>query len=265
MKDIYGHNTKCGKDVFYSALAGTHVHPANVIDKPEHTRKRKVFSSDYALKNREGWEHKVTNKTARLIGGFGARVTAPMSKELKQLDPQDLTVDYRSWANFFTLDAIADIGLSECLSFLEAGNDRVTAERMDGSLHEVNYRECLQATARAQSGIIWAHEWYPLLQKLTAVMSSKYHRRWALMADWDDILFHRATQRMKRYQAGEKPDYFFTALMVDKNSNPNNLKWGEIVAEITIMMTAGFDTTAIAMNNATCFLPQEPFGYGSPT
>ncbi|KAI9820785.1 MAG: hypothetical protein M1827_005156 [Pycnora praestabilis] len=258
IKDIYGHNTKCVKDVFYERLSGTHFHLADVVDKPEHARKRKVLSSAYALKNLEGWEYKVADKTERLIRGFDARATAPLTKEQKRPDPQDLTVDYRSWTNFFTLDAIADIGLSERLGFLDAGSDKVTSESMDGTLKEVNYRECLHATARAQSGIVWAYDWYKFLIKFTGLVSPWYRRMWKLNKDWDGIVLHRATQRLKRYQAGEKLDDFFSALMDDKNGNPNNLPWGEIVAEISIMMNAGSDTTAIAMNNAMYFLLKNP-------
>lgn len=239
---MYGHNTKCLKDIFYTVLSGTHYHLADVVDKPEHARKRKVLSSAYALKNLEKWEHKVADKTERLIRGFDARCTAPLPKEYTRPNPKDLTVDYRSWTNFFTLDAIADIGLSERLGFLDAGNDKVVAERMDGSLHEVNYRDCLHATARAQSGLVWAYEWYPQLQKISSIMSKQYRKMWKLNKDWNDIALHRATRRLKKYQAGEKLDDFFTALMEDKEGNPNNLEWGEIVAEISIMMNAGSGT-----------------------
>ena len=65
---------------------------------------------------------------------------------------------------------------------------------------------------------------------------------WKLSHDWNDIVLHRATQRLKRYQAGEKLDDFFSALMKDKEGSPNNPEWGEIVAEIAIMMNAGSGT-----------------------
>lgn len=67
---------------------------------------------------------------------------------------------------------------------------------------------------------------------------------------WNDIVWHRATKRLSRYRAGEQLDDFFTALMEDKHGNPNGMEWGEIVAEVSIMMNAGSDTTAIAICNA---------------
>ncbi|KAJ9664888.1 hypothetical protein H2201_004940 [Coniosporium apollinis] len=258
IKDIYGHSTKCTKDVFYEKLAGTHFHLADVVDKPEHARKRKVLSSAYALKNLEGWEHKVADKTERFIRGCDAACTAPLSKEFKRPDPKDLTFDYRAWTNFFTLDAIADIGLSERLGFLDQGSDRVLGETMDGKLHYVNYRECLHSTARAQSSIVWAYDWYKVNEKLTRLFSSRFRHFWHLNEGWNDIVYRRAKQRLARYEAGEKLDDFFQVLMEDKNGTPNNLEWGEIVAEVSIMLNAGSDTTAIAMNNVMFWLLRNP-------
>src|SRR5580658_7182100 len=148
IKDIYGHNSKCTKDAQYLVTAGTHFHLADVIDKPDHARKRKVLSSAYALKNLEEWEHKVADKTARLIKHFDECCTAPLSQGVHVPPSADLTVDYRKWTNFFTLDAIADIGLSERLGFLDRGHDRVVGQRTDGTKYECDFRDCLYQNAR---------------------------------------------------------------------------------------------------------------------
>ncbi|KAG0650411.1 Benzoate 4-monooxygenase [Hyphodiscus hymeniophilus] len=258
IKDIYGHGTTCTKDIWYDKLGGTHPHLADVHDKHEHARKRKVLSSAYSLKNLEGWEHKVADKTERFIKGIDKLCTEPLSPHLKRPNPEDLTVDYRMWANFFTLDAIADIGLSERLGFLDAGNDLVTAERMDGTTYTVNYRECLHSTAQAQCGTVWSYDWFPHLITASKVLSSRYRYLWKRSEDWGNIVYHRAMKRFRLYQKGEKFDDFFQALLEDKGGNPNNLPWGEMVAEVSIMMNAGSDTTAIAMNNVMYLLLKNP-------
>ncbi|KXH32538.1 cytochrome P450 oxidoreductase [Colletotrichum simmondsii] len=257
IKDIYGHGTKCLKGEFYETLAGTHFHLADVVDKADHARKRKVLSAAYALKNLENWEHKVADKTERFIVGCDKACTQPLKEGLRP-DSADLAFDYRAWTNYFTLDAIADIGLSEKLGFLDQGHDLVRAERMDGSIHEVNYRACLHSTAVAQSITVWAGDWYKFNHRLTSLISPTFRRWWNLNKGWDGIVYHRATQRLKRYQAGEKLEDFFQALMEDKNGTPNGLDWGEIVAEVSIMMNAGSDTTAIAMNNVMYWLLKNP-------
>ncbi|KAK5110313.1 hypothetical protein LTR85_001294 [Meristemomyces frigidus] len=259
IKDIYGHSSKCIKDDFYKALAGTHYHLADVVDKPEHARKRKVLSAAYALKNLEGWEHKVADKTVRFIRGCDAHCTSPLPAGQSKPDTKDLSLDYRAWANYFTLDAIADIGLSERLGFLDQGNDKVFGERMDGTIHEIpSYRACLHGTAMVQSRIAWATDWYLFNSKYTSWVVPAFRRMWRLNEGWNDIVYHRASKRLRRYRAGEELDDFFQTLMEDKNGVPNNLEWGEIVAEVSIMMNAGSDTTAIAMNNAMYNLLRNP-------
>ncbi|KAI0432726.1 cytochrome P450 [Xylaria sp. FL1042] len=258
IKDIYGHGTKCIKGDFYATLAGSHFHLADVIDKTEHARKRKVLSAAYALSNLETWEYKVADKVERFIRGADKACTLPLKPGHVRPDPQDLTFDYRAWTNYFTLDAIADIGLSERLGFLDQGHDLVKAERMDGTLFDVNYRACLHATARVQSSLAWSDKWYGFNKWLTNLVSPSFRKRWNLNQGWDGIVYHRATQRLKRYQAGEKLNDFFQCLMEDKEGRPHGLEWGEIVAEVSIMMNAGSDTTAIAMNNAMFWLLRHP-------
>lgn len=226
-------------------------------DKLDHQRKRRILSSAYALKNLEGWEYKVADKVERFLKQADKHSTAPLKKGLTPA-PEDLTFNYRAFGNFFSLDAIMDIGLSETLGFIDQGSDLCTAETMDGRVYTANYRECLHSTAKAQSGLVWSYAWYPFLAKLSQLISPSYRRMFALNKSWDDIVWRRATQRLARYRAGEKLDDFFSALMQDKNGNPNAMEWGEIVAEISIMMNAGSDTTAVAVNNAMYHLLSNP-------
>ena len=239
IKDIYGHSTRCTKDEQYEVLSGTHFHLADVVDKAEHARKRKVLSSAYALKNLEEWEFKVADKVERLIAQFDKRCSEP---------GEDIVVDYRPWTNYFTLDAISDIGLSSTLGFLDQGNDLTLAARPDGSTHYVHFRECLYANSRATSVFAYSYDFYKHLASLSKI-SPYFRRLWKLDDDWNGIPRYLAQQRLEKYQAGETLDDFFEALMHDKNMSNHNLEWGEIVAEITIMLNAGSTTTAIAMAN----------------
>ncbi|CAH0002560.1 unnamed protein product [Clonostachys byssicola] len=258
IKDIYGHGTGCTKDIFYSTLAGTHFHLADVVDKAEHARKRKVLSAAYALKNLEGWEHKVADKAEKFIRACDAACTAPLKPGLNP-DTADLTFDYRKYTNFFTLEAIADIGLSEQLGFMEKGSDACTAEKMDGTLYTVpGARAALHEGSIAQTCTVWAYPWYKWNIYITKLLSKRYRDMWELSDNWSDLVYHRATKRLARYEAGEKLDDFFQALMEDKNGQPHNLDWGEIVAEISIMMNAGSDTTAIALVNVMYQLIKNP-------
>lgn len=92
IKDIYGHSSKCTKDGNYSVQAGSHFHLADVVDKKDHARKRKVLSSAYALKNLEDWEFKVADKVERMIAQFDKRTSDRGN---------DVVIDYRPWTNYF--------------------------------------------------------------------------------------------------------------------------------------------------------------------
>ncbi|EPE08879.1 benzoate 4-monooxygenase cytochrome p450 [Ophiostoma piceae UAMH 11346] len=257
IKDIYGHGSPCDKDKFYSVLAGTHFHLADVVDRPEHARKRKVLSAAYALKNLEDWEFKVADKTERFIKACEKACTAPLKPGMEP-DPMDVTFDYRMFTNFFTLDAIADIGLSERLGFLDQGHDLCEAETADGKVYMTNYRTALDSTALAQSHLIWAYGWYNFNVWLSKIVSRKYNELWKLNEHWNNIVNRRARKRLTRYENGEKLNDFFQCLMEDRNGAENNLEWGEIVAEVSIMMNAGSATTALAMVSAMYHLLRNP-------
>ncbi|POR31153.1 Cytochrome P450 oxidoreductase [Tolypocladium paradoxum] len=256
IKDIYGHGTKCLKGEFYETLAGTHFHLADVVDKAEHSRKRKALSAAYALKNLENWEHKVADKAERFIRAADAYCTEPLKQGLIRPDPADLTFDYRAYANYFTVDAIADIGLSERLGLLDQRHDLVQAERMDGSQYHVKFSECLHSTARAQSCLVWTEKWFDFNRKVSSLLSSDFRKWWRLSEGWNDLVYCRAMNRLRRYKAGEKLPDFFQALVHHTEADP--LEWGELVAEVSIMMNAGSDTTAIAMNNVMFWLLKNP-------
>ncbi|KAJ5709485.1 cytochrome protein [Penicillium malachiteum] len=244
IKDIYGHGTTCIKDQFYVEVGGPHAHLADVIDKSEHARKRKVLSNAYAVKNLEEWEYKVSDMTDRLIKAFDGFCTSPL-KEGALPDNSDLTVEYCMWSNLFTIAAIANIGLSEDIRFLENGDDLITSEKMDG-------------VTKKYTSESWSYDWFKTLARIRKVVSSSYRKMWRLSDDWSGVVYNRATTRMKRYEDGEKLDDFFSVLMNDKNGNPYNLEWGEIVSEISIMMNAGSDTTAIAANATLYLLLKNP-------
>ncbi|KAK3196687.1 hypothetical protein K4F52_000031 [Lecanicillium sp. MT-2017a] len=257
IKDIYGHGTPCTKEEAYILTAGTHYHLADVIDKGDHARKRKVLSSAYALKNLERWEHKVADKAERMMIHVDKECSSPLPTAQKYASPNDNLVDFRSWINFFSLDAIVDIGLSEKLGLLDRGHDRVVAQSKDGSTYEANLRECLYPTARKQSLLLWSYDYYKILDKVSNVIP--FYRKMSKAGEgWEAIVLRRANQRLERYRSGEKLDDFFQALMEDKNGSPHNLEWGEIVAEVNIMMNAGSVTTAIAITNVLYQLLRTP-------
>ncbi|KAL2808975.1 hypothetical protein BJX63DRAFT_435601 [Aspergillus granulosus] len=161
--------------------------------------------------------------TGRMIRAFDEKCTAPLPAA--QLpDKSDLTITYRQWTKLFTVAAIANIGLSGDLGFLEQGTDQIVSESMDGTTKKVSLGECREASAKVTYTLVWAYDWFSTLTRVSKIVSSRYRQLWSLNRDWNGIVYNRATTRLKRYLAGEKLDDFFTAMMEDKKGAPNNLE-----------------------------------------
>ena len=255
--DIYGHRTKCVKDKKESILAGSHRNLFDVVDKKEHSRKRKLLSAAFAIKNLEKWEYKVRYTLERLLKAMDERCTDPLGPGQQPI-PAELTVDFNHWINLWTIEAINFIALSSKMDLLDTGTDEVTAERPDGSCYRARYRHSQNNSAIAKSAFCWDYDLWPWIAWATKIVPSKWQVIWSHSKPWPDVIYHQVNERLKKYKAGEKLDDFFTSLMEDKNGSPNYLEWGEIIAESAAIIDAGAETTAIALTNILELLIRHP-------
>ncbi|KAI5795129.1 cytochrome P450 [Geopyxis carbonaria] len=253
IKDIYGHGSTLRKGEVYTETAGTHRHLADVEDKGDHSRKRRMMANAYSAKNVATWEHKIVDKVVRMLRQFDERATPA-----GPVTPASLTVDYFQWINLFTLDAIADIGLSDRLNLVQNGDDLIDGITTSGKTYQARLRDSLHLNAANQSYLVWAEGgWYKFLKKLTRRLPS-HKAGWDGGDAWDGLIQVLARRRLARQEAGEPLDDFFSSMWEDKHRSPNNLEWGEIFAECSIMMNAGSDTTAIAMTHTIYALLKTP-------
>lgn len=173
-KDIYGHGSPVRKDVFYDTLSGTHRHLADVADRDEHSRKRKVLAGAYSQAGLERWEHVVANRTAALLRQYDRQCEEPdyqhtPHKDLSlSADQFEGFINHRRWMGIFAEDAITQIGISADLHLLEAGNDLVSIRDMQDNLHKFSYREALWYAHRIQSCLAWSPTWFKQLANLTS-------------------------------------------------------------------------------------------------
>ncbi|THV85399.1 cytochrome protein [Aureobasidium pullulans] len=257
IKDIYGHGTSCVKDLKYVITASEHPHLFDVVEKKAHTEKRKRLSAAFAMKHLENWEYKVARTTERLLIAFDKLCTPALPSGTVVPDAQDLTIDFNKWINLFTIEAINYLALSSELGLLEQGDDSVTAEKLDGTLYQAHYRKSQNANAFATSHCVWDYKNFHTLIWLSKIFPS-WRKLWREAAPFGDIVYHQANTRLKRYLAGEQLDDFFAALMDDKHGKPYNSEWGEIVGEISAIIDAGADTTAIALSGVLELLIKHP-------
>ncbi|KAJ6092217.1 hypothetical protein N7467_004186 [Penicillium canescens] len=256
VRDIYGHSTSCVKDLKYAITGGPHPNLFDVVNKADHSAKRKRLSAAFAIKNLVQWEFKVASTTKRLLNAFDKLCTQPLPTNSFP-DPSDLTVDFNHWINLFTIEAINNIALSSTLGLLEKGDDLVTAQRMDGSTYQAHYRKAQNQNAFILSHFVWDYGNFKLFSWISKLFP-KWWRVWKDAEPWKDVIYHQAVTRMDRHANGEDLDDFFSTMMNDKAGEPHNLEWGEIVGEIGAIIDAGADTTAIALTQLIDLLIRHP-------
>lgn len=259
VRDIYGHSTPALKDDFYNVLAGTHRHLADVQNRQEHARKRRVLAGAYSQANLVQWEHVVADRTSVLVSQYDRLCESPEYVPTPHadtsVDPKQYegSINHRLWAGLFGIDAICEIGFSAGLRLLENGSDMVDIETMDGKPYRVSYRESLWYQHRIQSSLVWSTGWFKHL-----VTWTQWHPFWQHEKNNTNMIITFCKRRLQRYQAGEKLDDFTTYLLEDKYGNANMLPMGELCSEFSIMMNAGSDTTATAITNALYNLLKNP-------
>jgi cytochrome P450 len=261
--DIYGHGSPVRKDEFYDLLSGSHRHLADVADRSEHTRKRRVLAVAYSQAGLERWEHVVADRASALVEQYDKQCERPEYRATPHADPLISPerlhgfINHRSWMGIFGEDAIAQIGLSADLHLLEKGNDLVTVKDLDGRVQTFSYRVALWYAHRIQSCMVWSPTWFKRLAQWTA-----WHPWWSTHnANWTNMCVDFVLHRLKRYEAGEKLEDFYTYLFEDKHGQANFYPIGELVAECSIMMNAGSDTTASALTNVLYWLLKNPSCY----
>lgn len=92
-----------------------------MVDKVDHSRKRKSLSAVIAIRNLKRWEFKVARITQKLLNAMNARCTKPLPPGQIIPDPADATFNFGEWVYFFTIEAINNIALSTDLGMLERG------------------------------------------------------------------------------------------------------------------------------------------------
>nr|XP_001400213.2 benzoate 4-monooxygenase cytochrome P450 [Aspergillus niger CBS 513.88] len=247
---IYGHGTPCLKDDVYALTKGTHTHSnmLNTISRDDHSRKRRMLANAFSTKNLENWEFKIVDKVERLLRQLDGRCS---SSSNGVMDGDE--VDLRFWLNLFTIDAIADIGLSVKLGLLDRGSDEVD---VDGEV--VRYIECLHRGNQVSSWVIGASGWVGFLRGVSRVVSPYLREQWECGRRFGRVVRRLVEQRVSVQEGGEKLSDFLGCLIEDKRGVGRGLERGEIEAEAGLLLDAGSDTTAIALTNVMYYLIKNP-------
>lgn len=235
VKDIYGYQSKCLKAAIYDSLQGGGKHLVNIVDRSEHSNRRRMVAIAYAPKNIEAWEPDVAKIIHTLVEQMDRICTAPLNHASQKPRVEDLTFEGVHWSNLFTFEAVVKLGLSKDLGFMEAGNDIVEITDPDGTVRKVSAYTSLHGGSRATSTLVWDTENFPLLKKLSNTLSTKYRKNWQHGADWRAIVTKLTMERKDRYKKGEILDDLFQPMMEDKTGSEPDIHDQDRIAEVDQM------------------------------
>ena len=173
VKDIYGYNSPCTKAGIYGILQGSGKHLVNIVDRSEHSQRRRTVATAYAPKNIHSWESAVADWVANLVAQMDSLCTTPPTPTDGGPRVEDLNFEGMQWSNLFSFEAVGKIGLSKDLHFIESGNDLYALKDSDAKVRKVSCYECFHGGTRATSMLIWDNKNFSLLKRVSKVLSTK--------------------------------------------------------------------------------------------
>jgi cytochrome P450 len=259
-RDIYGHGTPTSKDRFYDSLAGVHRQLFDSIDKEEHARKRKLFAAAFAQKSVEEKEYHVNADIAALVRQFDRLCTDPPAAAKGQTILYDKDqvqrefTDARRWFNLLTLDLAADFAFGIKLGFVKQGDDWAVCETLQGERYMAHPEASTNPNLLITSTLGYARlSFFNVNRKLF-----KWHRGWRDGEIVTDFVIHLVRKRLAAEKDGQERSDFFQALSYSRDGVPTDMEFGELIQECALLMVAGSETTACALQNIFYFLILHP-------
>ncbi|OIW31920.1 cytochrome P450 [Coniochaeta ligniaria NRRL 30616] len=243
-RDIYGHGTSIIKDTFYDNQAGGNPNMADATNKATHREKRKNLAFVFSPKQITATEPRVMRIVEKLVRDIKIKAQGGMVSDTDRFPVKDGVFDLRPWLNMFSYDAITDIFWSQSYGFLDRGNDDCMAEAADGTLRKVSAMHTFHTNTGFS--VLVGHLspfWFDLVKnKLLAwTFASKSGPYFTGMAR------HLATQRLRN--PPKEPDLFSNLPTHSSEKRPVPMSRDEILAESSVMLNAGNDTTQSALTN----------------
>ena len=232
VKDIYGYNSPCTKGAIYASLQGGGKHLVNIVDRAEHSHRRRMVAVAYGPKNIDAWEPDIANSVARILKQMDTMCKTPLSPEQTLPMDEDLKFDVVRWSFLFSFETVVRVGLSKDLHFTEAGNDTIS---VNDKFKDVSFSESLHGGPRATSTLVWDTEWFPFLKKAMKALSSKYRENWKHGEDWKVFVTQLSKERMERYKDGEVLDDLFKPMLEAKNGSTPEIHDQDRIAEVDQM------------------------------
>ena len=231
VKDIYGYNSLCNKGAIYAALQGGGKNVLTMVNRSEHSDRRRIIAVAYAPRKIEVWESKVVESVARVLKQMDKMCTGPMTPKHSIPKKEDFKFDGVQWSYLFAVEATVKLGLSKDLHFTEAGNDLFPVTDATRRVRSISFRQSFRGGVRATSTVVWDTEWFPFLKKATRALSAKYRENWQHGEDSGAILTTLTKERIQRFKDGEILDDLFQPMIQGKSGGTPDIDDQDRIAE----------------------------------
>ncbi|KAI3557896.1 hypothetical protein CABS01_15348 [Colletotrichum abscissum] len=136
------------------------------------------------------------------------------------------------------------------LNCLERNSDIVNAETPGRKVYQVPFIQSLLDATHINTVLGMEARLLPLTRKFFS-----WHPYKKAGADFDNIILHCTKAR---FASKDKDGDIFQKLMAKNNGEPLNLLFSELLAECSVMMNAGTETTTAALTNAVYLIYTHP-------
>lgn len=243
LQDIYGHGANFLKDAWYDGGAGEYRHMADARVKAEHQAKRKLLAHVFAPKTIANLEPVISATVARLLA------------QIEKAADSTSSINMRRYLNYFTIDVFSSILYGNSLGCLQRGNDMVDAETKDGKVYTIPFIKSLHDAVHINTVLGMEAPLLPLTKRLFS-----FHSHKKAGADYDNIIYHNTVRRLQAANTDcASTSDVFSKLLTNNKGEPLGLCLGELLAEGSVMMNAGTDTTAAALTNTIYLLYKHPY------
>lgn len=228
IRAIYGHSTPCRKGGSYERALSAHPGLIEVVDQQEHASKRRILSNAFATRNLEQWEFKIADKVEQMVRQFDRICDEAESGKRAGV------IDFRKWANLFSVEAIVDIALSEKLGCLERGDDNVTITSPEGEAKQVRFIRSLHSARRPTSMIVWSN-WFRELRFLLESIPGPFRTQSQVGKGFTKILEYLVRRRVTHYAEGDSLDDLVHCLLEDKSGQPRHPSMAGIEGDVSTL------------------------------
>lgn len=251
LREIYGHSATPVKDAFYSNQAGNTPNMADAVDKSVHSMKRRALANVFSPKEVLRMEPQIANLVQKLLRDIEIKAGGEFVSSGDRQQVIGGSFDIRPWFNFFSYDVITTIVWSSPYGFLDKGNDLCIAE---GWSKLVPAMSTFHDNASFHVAMAQLPKWVYGIIKMIPFHGVRCGRQFAGMVR------HLVKQRMTlpEEQVIENPDLFSAIPTKPTTKRPVPMSEEEVIAECTVMLNAGHDTTQTSLTNVLHLLATHP-------